>query len=186
MAYVIKSWQAGDHPDTQNNFVTITGRNEGFISWLLALFRIEPTFSIVISESSLEISEVSLSGSIRRLIPLPNVCSTVYGYSKPWKKALVLGIFLTFMVHLAITANYPRQVSFGTSFTAIMIGLIISLVYYFLNRTLTLGFVEHSGIVNAIEFKRSVIENKDINEAQAGYVCQVVQALIDAHQRKTP
>ena len=43
--------------------------------------------------------------------------------------------------------------------------------------------VENSGVLNLIEFKRSVIENKEINEAQVGYVCQVIQYLIEAKLR---
>jgi len=52
-----------------------------------------------------------------------------------------------------------------------MIGVVLALIYCFLNRTLTLGFVEASGFVNGIRFKRSVIENIDIDQTQAKTVC---------------
>ena len=72
MAYVIKSWRAGDQPDAHTNFVTVTGRKEGIISYVLAHFGIDPTVSITVSDSRIEFSEASLSGSVRRLIPLPS------------------------------------------------------------------------------------------------------------------
>ena len=63
--------------------------------------------------------------------------------------------------------------------TCTLIGIIIGLIYYFLNRTLTLGFVENSGVVIGIRFKRSVIENVDINQIEAKHVCKLLQDLIE-------
>jgi len=60
----------------------------------------------------------------------------------------------------------------------------LGLVYYFLNRQLTLGFIENSGVVNGIRLKRSVIENVDINEDQAKNVCLMIQKLIEAKSRR--
>ena len=65
----------------------------------------------------------------------------------------------------------------------IAIAVGISLLYYFLSRTLTLGFVEHSGVISAIKFKRSVIENVDVNEGQARYICEITQFLIEASRK---
>ena len=184
-AYVIKSWRATDKPDVHNNFVTITGRKEGIISWLLALFRIDPTVSITISDTRIEFSEASLSGSVRRLIPLPGICSTLYGYHKPWRKALLIFFLLAWFLPGIANAIASGGKSFSVAglFIGLIVGFGVAILYYFLNRTLTLGFVENSGVVSAIQFKRSVVENQDINEAQAGYVCQVVQALLEARQR---
>ena len=181
-AYVIKTWRATDQPDVHNNFVTITGRKEGIISWLLALFRIDPTVSITVSDTRIEFSQASLSGSVRRLIPLPGICSTLYGYHKPWRKAIGVFFILTWL--LTIFCNLVALPSRNTGyFIALIVSFGVAILYYFLNRTLTLGFVENSGVISAIQFKRSIVENQDINEAQAGYVCQVVQALLEARQR---
>ncbi len=49
----------------------------------------------------------------------------------------------------------------------------------------TIGFVEDSGWRYGIQFKRSVIENQDINEAQARYVCELIQALIEQKVERT-
>ena len=186
--YVIKSWRAADQPDVHGNYVTIIGRKQGIISWLLTLFRIDPTVSITASATRIEFSEASLSGTTNRLIPLPGICSTLYGYHKPWKKALSIFIILGWLIAgvasaVASAGVAGDHVSVGGLFLGLLVGLVFAILYYFLNRTLTLGFVENSGVVSAIQFKRSVVENQDINQAQAGYVCQLVQFLVEARQR---
>lgn len=181
-AYVIRSWRADTQLDENSHFVTIKGRREGIISWMLALFRIDPTVTITVSDTHVEFSEASLSGSVRRLIPLAGICSTLYGYHKPWKEALGILFMVTWLASRAISIISDGPPS-DALFYGLIFGLILSLVYYFLNRTLTLGFVENSGVISSIEFKRSVVENQDINEAQAGHVCEIVQAAIDAKER---
>ena len=190
--YVIKSWRASDRPDAQNNFVSITGRREGIASWLLSILGIDPTVSITVSENRIEFAEGSLSGNVRRLIPFSGVCSTLYGYHKPWKKALLVWLLLTPLLStgfslLGLSVHELHAVSDPNSPLTIILSqlltLIITGIYYFLNISLTIGFVENSGVINLIEFKRSVIENKEINEAQVGYVCQVIQYLIEAKLR---
>ena len=186
-AYMIKSWRASDDKDVHNNYITIIGRKEGIISWVLALFRIDPTVSITVSDARIEFSEGSLSGSVRRLIPLTGVCSSMYGYHKPWQKAVTIFLFLAgiaFGICNGISsAAGNNHISFGAVIISFVFGSVIAILYYFLNRTLTLGFIENSGAVSAIQFKRSVIEGQDINEAQAGYVCQLVQFFVEARQR---
>ena len=75
------------------------------------------------------------------------------------------------------------------SISAVVLGLLLSsaaaVVYYLLNRSFTLGFVEDSGDRSVICFKRSVIENQDIDEIQAGYVSQLIQALIEHKQQSS-
>jgi hypothetical protein len=183
-AYVITSWRASNEPDGQGNYVSLTGRREGIISWLLSILRINPMVSIIVDATRIEFSQVSLSGSLRRVIPLPGVCSTIYGYYKPWKQALGIFVFLVWLItQIAIEASSAAPasgfVAMGFLF-GLLVGIVCAVIYYFLNRTLTLGFVENSGAVSIIRFKRSVVENQDIDETQAGYVCQLVQSLVDA------
>ena len=63
-------------------------------------------------------------------------------------------------------------------------GLVFALFYYFLNRTVTLGFVEHSNVVSAIDFKRSMIESIAINHEQAKAVCVIIRRLIELKERR--
>ena len=87
---------------------------------------------------------------------------------------------------------FGSSVAEGSSLTGAITALVlisgigsgIALVYYFLNRTLTLGFVESSGVVSGIRFKRSVIENLDVDQDRAKSVCDIVQRLIEAKEKR--
>ena len=178
---VIKDWQAETKPvDEKNNFVSITGREGGLFAWILSRMGIDPTTTILVGPERIEFSSSSLAGTESRLIPLQGVCSSYYGYHKPWKVAasIIFG-------GLILGTGISKDGSFSSFMVIFSIGVIIALIYYFLNRTLTLGFVEHSGVVNGIKFKRSVIENVDINQEQAKAVCIIVQRLIEAKEKRT-
>jgi hypothetical protein len=162
--YAITSWKASNQPvDDKKHLVSISGRAEGFFGWLLAKLKISPIVNIAISAEEIRFTEGSLQGSATRIIPLENVCSTYYGYNKPWREAVLIAIIL------------------GPLFG---IGIILGIIYYYLNKSLVLGFVENSGVINAIGFKRSIIEGQNIDETSAAYVAELTQALID--NRKSP
>ena len=145
---------------------------------MLALLKIDPTTSIKVSPERVEFASASLSGTEFRMIPILSVCSTYYGYYKPWKSALAIcGVFLLIAIELGVVMS-----SGLAAFILFLVGLGISLLYYFLSRTLTLGIVEHSGVVNGIKFKRSVIEGVDINQAQGSYICKITQFLIESRR----
>jgi hypothetical protein len=163
-AYVIKRWQIASQPiDESRNYVIVEGRAGGFISWLLSLVQISPIVKMEINSDRILFHQGSLEGTASRIIPLENISSTFYGYTKPWKEALILGIVLGVF-------------TFG-------IGAIFGIIYYFLNKHLTVGFVEVSGVVNGVAFKRSVIEGQNIDENQARAVAEITQQLIDARKR---
>ena len=186
-ALVIKEWKASNQPiDSDGNYVKVIGRAGGLISWFLALLKIDPTTSIRASESRVEFSSASLSGTEHRMIPLCNVCSTYYGYHKPWKAALLIFFLFGFIFNIPgaiASVGNGMAISVMGYLLGIVIAIGLALLYYFLSRTLTLGFVEHSGVVSAIKFKRSMIENVDVNEEQARYICEMTQFLIEAARR---
>ena len=187
-ALVIKAWKAEGKPiDDKNNYVSITGRESGLIAWILSLVGVDPTTTIRVGMDRVEFSSSSMAGTQSRLIPLQSVCSTYYGYHKPWKAAV--GIVAFFFLFSGLIASIVMQEGARSGgalalLGPVAVGFVFAVIYYFLNRTLTLGFVEVSGHVSGIKFKRSVIENIDINEAQAKAVCTIVQRLIEAKERR--
>jgi hypothetical protein len=64
------------------------------------------------------------------------------------------------------------------------LGLIVGPLYYFLNKTLTVGIIENSGWVGGFAFKRSVIEGQNITEDQAYKVIDIIRTLIEAKTAK--
>ena len=187
-ALVIKEWRAETKPiDSQNNFVRITGRKGGLIAWILSLMGKDAITTILVGRDRIEFYSASLSGTESRIIPLQNVCSTYYGYHKPLKvAALIIALFIS----LGILIGYfvAQGGSQGGAFTAFIItsviGVVIAPIYYFLNRILTFGFLEVSGVIIGIKFKRSVIENVDINQEQAKQVYIIIQRLIEAKVKR--
>jgi hypothetical protein len=177
-ALVLKTWRVSNEPSgPDNTYIHINARKAGLIAWFLTLVGIDATTSIVVTNNKLEFRGSSLSGTDHRLIPLQNICSTYYGYHKPWKLALMI---IAFFCWMAFGVGQAGGFLAG-AFTA-LVGFGIAILLYFLNRTLTLGFVEVSGVMNGILFKRSVIENLDINQDEARRVCELIEALIELKQ----
>jgi len=159
-AYVIKEWKLSNTPlDARNTFINIVGRAPGLLSWILSHLGIDPTVTFKLTGDKVLFEVGSLEGSIHRVIPLRSISSTMYGYTKPWKEAVAIGVLI----------GIP---TFG-------IGIILAIVYYFLNRRLSIFVVEVSGIVSGFEFKRSVIEGQEINEMEAARVATMIQAFVD-------
>ena len=159
MSLVIKQWYADTSKNEDGNFVHIVGREAGLLSWLLSLFKIDPTNEVEVKDNLLKFTTSSLAGQEKRLIPMNSITSAYYGYKKPWKMALFLGVILMPL--------------FG-------IGLLVGPLYYILNKSLTVGVVEASGWIGAFSFKRSIIEGQNISEEDAYRVIEIIRTLIEA------
>lgn len=183
-ALVLKAWKVNNKPvDADENYVVISGRRSGLISWFLSLIGIDPTTTIKVGMDRVEFHASSISGIKNRMIPLRGVCSTYYGYHKPWGKAIaiffILILILPSISNMISLLNGRVQIEFAVFLISLVISLGVALIYYFLNRTLTLGFVENSGVISGIQFKRSIIENIDVDEDQARMACEITQAIIE-------
>ena len=159
MSLVIKKWYAGNESNEDGDYVHLVGREAGLLSWALSLFKIDATSEVEIKDNLIKFTSSSLAGQEKRIIPMNSITSAYYAYEKPWKMALVLTLLLT---------------------PVFFIGLIVGPLYYFLNKNLTVAFVEASGWVGSFSFKRSVIEGQNINEDEAYRVIDIVRTLIEA------
>lgn len=167
-AFVIKSWSASGKPDGDGNYVSINGRAGGVVSWLLNLLDISPTVTLTVRADKITFQKGSLEGSLHFLTPLENTCSMFYALKRPLKEAVIMGIVL----------------GAATFFLLGIPGIAIAILYYLLNKTLTIGFTDTGGRVSEIPFKRSVIEGQVIDEAEAARVCDIVQGLVDAQRER--
>jgi hypothetical protein len=168
-AFVIKSWLAANQPDADGNYVNITGRAGGLIAWLLNLLGISPTVSLIVRGDRIIFRKGSLrEGSLSFTTPLENTCSMLYAFRRPFIEAVVLGVVLGILTFF----------SFG------IIGIAIAVLYYALNKTLSVGFTDVGGRLHEVPFKRSVIEGQVIDEAEAARVCNIIQRLVDARREQ--
>jgi hypothetical protein len=64
-----------------------------------------------------------------------------------------------------------------------VIGLLAAVacgvLYYALNKRMTIGLVEMSGVVNQIVFKRSVLEGIKLDEQSSAHASDIIQWLMD-------
>ncbi len=180
MALVLKSWEVDESPvDREGNFIKIKGRHGGLISFFLSLVGVDPTVTIKINSQRLEFTKASLAGGKTSFIPLASLTSTHTGFHRPWQTALVIAV-----IGISLGAPIGRLaggfVGFLITLGVFLGGVILAVIYYMLNREITLGFIEGSGVGYQIDFKRSVIENIDVNEKRARQACDIVQDLIQA------
>lgn len=168
MEYVIKEWFVDETPDSEGVYVRIRGREGGIISFVLSWIGIDPTVTMTVDKGNVRFEKGSWSGFFKRITPMDKLCSGGYGYQKPWKSALVMGLI-----------GIPLIPLLG-------LGLLVILgavVYYFLNKQLRVEFSEIGGRSEGIVFKRSVVEGIKVDEADAARVVRILEALM---QGKTP
>jgi len=60
-----------------------------------------------------------------------------------------------------------------------VIGALVGVIYYYLNKSLSLGFGEENGKDYSINFKRSIMENMNIDEEQAKIVIGIIRMLLE-------
>ena len=180
--YVTKTWHASDQADANGNYIHISGRAGGLISLLFNLLGISPTVELKVSADQISFIQGSWGGLIQYNLPLENVCATLYGYIKPWKEAIILGV----VIGVAIASKLGIILG-------IVIGIVSGIIYYFLNKKLKVGFSDMGGRASQIVFKRSISEGHNINEQAAADVCRIIQTMVQrmtayqlARQSSTP
>lgn len=190
-ALVLKEWRVGPNPvDNEDHYVIVHARAAGLMAWILNLFNLAATTSLLVSSNRMEFRRKSLAGIERVLIPLEGLSSTHSGYQKPWWQSVVLffvllQVFWGVMVAFGGGASpYEQPRSVVTIVMLSILGLILcaalAAAYYHLNRVYIWGVTEVSGTRYYIPFKRSIIEGQDVTEESAEYASQIMQALIEA------
>jgi hypothetical protein len=159
---VIRKWKATPTP-ADGNYVVIEGRAAGLLSWLLTQVGVDTATRLRVSRDTVFFEQGSLAGFTQRVIPMARMSSAFFGYEKPWKEALALGLVLLPFLGL---------------------GLLIGPLYYLFNKRTTIGVVESSGIINGIAFTRSLIEGQDITEEDGKRVIDLICRLMDASTSK--
>jgi hypothetical protein len=166
--YVIKEWFASEAPNQEGIYVSITGRKGGLMSFFMSLVGIDPTVSLVVDRENVRFKRGSWAGYSAWVTPLNKLCSGQYGYSKPFW-SVVLWIVIGTVLLLP---------SFGVS----LILILGAIAYYFLNKTLVLGltFVGGANVYSgdALAFKRSVIEGKNIDEFATERIVAIIEMIV--------
>ncbi|AFY00131.1 hypothetical protein [Bdellovibrio bacteriovorus] len=162
MSLVIKSWKVNHNPAPNEPMISIQGRQAGLIGFMLSLVGMDPTVKFTLSNGKVTYTASSWGGTRRVVIPVSKVCTGYFGYTRPWKEALVIGMCL-----LPV---------FG-------IGLIAGPLYYFLNKRLEFGVRATSGEGFPFAFQRSVIEGQNIDEQAGHTILDMIEKHVQEHNQ---
>lgn len=179
-SYVVKSWYADQRANPRGQYISIKGRASGVVSWVMSLIGISPTFSLECGCNNFVYEIGSWSGKRVTTIPLAKISSVYYGYTKPWKEALAIGIVGFFAGNLAFAMTH----SLATSAISTLMVWTLAVVYYALNKDLSIGVCETGGILSSVDFRRSVIEGIAVDEAAAERVHLIILALVERSNPK--
>ena len=187
MAYVVKSWQAFPQPNEKGEYIRISGRQEGIISWLLSYVGIDPTVHMSVTADNFHLERRTFWGYSRRTIPIVKICEVRDGFERPWLAPLIFWILGGICFFDTFGSLFGGKVieAFGILFIASLLFGIGYLIYIY-RRFLVVGVIGSGGLVPAtVAFKPSFIEGKSIDADDAEIVGRILQTLVDAKNSKS-
>ena len=179
MALVVKKWHSDVRPRDDGAYVDIVARQAGLISWLLALLKVDPQYTLRITFDKVIYEARSVFGYQRVVLPIASVSSLHFGYAKPWKWVLFWLVIFSASARLAWTLDYP--VSAGL---LVLAGLVVAMLVLIFKRSLAIGIRDQDGHDYSLQLKRSVIEGQEINEKALERITEIVVAIVDRHHEK--
>ena len=165
--------------ETRDCQVKIVARKSGLISFILALFGIDSTFTLQVYGDRLESQEGSLSGHVKTTIPMVALDTFTGGFTKPFYLLVLAVVFVLAGLILGFTKEVPGIVVF---LLVLLAGVCI--LFYFLRKCLIMAFTTNGA--NGIVFllKRSVIEGVNVDEALSDRIIDLVKRNYLAQTRK--
>lgn len=160
--------------------VWIEARQGGFFNFLLTLVGLDPNSSLTVSRGSIAFRTSSVFGSTQVSTPLTNIGAFIGGYKKPFF-ALVFGIFFIFFGVIGTLAGVLFSID-----DAKIVGIIFlvlggaCLLYYYLQKTMYVGFETNGGGVHGFAFKASLIEGVNVNIQRVLSTIDYVNSLISS------
>ncbi|GHT08968.1 hypothetical protein FACS189426_05940 [Bacteroidia bacterium] len=142
------------NPEAED-FLIIEGRKTGFWQWVLVQLKLGNRYQILVNKDQISYSEDSARGNSLLLTPLSKIASTGGGYSKP------LGLLIT----AALLVVFGLWLLFSTATMGIISILVAALlvVLYHFRKSFFINVQPVSGAVFGFTFKRSIIENVEID-----------------------
>jgi hypothetical protein len=180
---VLKRFHLNEDP-AAGTVVEIVGRTSGILSWILNLLRLEQDFRFIVTDSEASVIRGSLSGIVHTYIPLNKVTSTVCGYQRSILAFALAALFTVgFVLNLlsGLFENNRNEIGsdMGLAFGFLILAAIFALVYFLSKRIgINIETMHRHGLV----FKRSVIENVEVDLPQALRAISVINTRVLAAQ----
>lgn len=174
---VLRKFIIHDHPQ-DGVLVEVIGRASGVMAWLLTVLGFDAETRLTVSDKGLAFNSSSLFGQIVQTAPFQSVSSTHCGYSKPIG-LLMLGAFFVFG---GLFSSFGRYGSFKSFLIGLIIGGIFLAIYYF-SKKMAISFETTGGMMMGMSFKRSAIENVDINIEKVKQAIELINTRVAETQR---
>ena len=154
------------------HYIHLKGRRAGIIAKLLSVLGIDATTSFDVYEDRIEFSTGSVFGRTTECIPMTAVCNVGTGYVKP-AALLFAGIIL-------ILSAIPAIISTGSKWAGLvpLVLGVLTLVGFFLGKTMMVYARSTGADLDVISFKRSVIENQRIDDDEAKRIVDIMNKLV--------
>jgi ribosomal protein L40E len=155
--------------DSNRIFVSISGRGEGIIAWLLTVLKIYGETKFELNDDCISMNYLSMQGNVNHVIPLTCVSSSYCGYSQSII-ALILGIFFSIIGFFMLIINSIRIEGLFSLFFG-----IILLIAFFFSKRLFITVETRGGLTPGIKFKRSIIGNVPVDFNKAKSVVEIIK-----------
>jgi hypothetical protein len=200
--YVLDSFSLHPAAMDEDPFIRISGRHEGFISWIMTLLGMETRVDLTVGAKEWALRSGSLAGMLTTSVPLGQVQETISGYQRSLM-ALFLTIFFALnclwtamgsafvLLGLASAGSEPDREHLAAALSTeleillvwMALAFIAGAVYYFSKR---IAFGVSAERVSGIVFKRSFIGNHVVDLAQMEEAAFILNRLVRAACYKQP
>lgn len=163
-----------DETGTSGANVWIEARQPGLVSFLLTLVGLDPNSSLRVTRGSISFRNSSVFGMNQVSTPLANVGAFVGGYKKPFWALVFSGLMFFIGLSLIFTEDGGMLFGFFSFLT------IVGLVYYYLQKTMFMGFETSGGGTYGFAFKASVLEGVGVDIKRVESTIAFVNTLISS------
>jgi hypothetical protein len=185
---VLKEFYASTTPE-EDYYVVIGGRPRGIGSLLLSLIGLGTKVRFEVSKDSVQCQITNWHERIRDTVPLPNVASAGYGYSK--RTAYLFLAILAILGSIAAAALALVSVGQQGGFDEVAVsicsasagGIVMSLlmfVLYYLSHRFVVAIETNGGRPIGVQFKRGMFGSPVIDLRDAAEVIDIINSLIRA------
>lgn len=154
--------------------VWIEARQPGLVSFLLTLVGLDPNSALKVTRGSISFRNSSVFGMNQVSTPLTNVGAFVGGYKKPFWALVFSGLMFLTGLSLAFTEDG------GILFVLFALLALGGLLYYYLQKTMFMGFETSGGGTYGFAFKASVLEGVGVDIKRVETTISYVNTLISS------
>ncbi len=161
------------------NVIEIAGRVQGLLSWLMTILKLDTETSLLVTKDRIHFKTSSLFGQVHQVAPLTSVSSSHCGFSKPIQ-FFIIGVIIAIA---GLVTGLMQQ-----SGVLIVVGLIIGVCFflaYSLLKKMTFIIETHGSSVMGLTFKRSIIENVDVDIDKVLNAIEILNEKVIESQLKT-